>query len=252
MGVPNMRGRMGPEGKGTVKRFAKYFRVSLESGSEYDIPLDKAPKYLATALTVGKSLTAKIGLSSDTTKIRRVTPTSVSLVFGFLGFSRGDGPKDAPPVPKDATRQWTNEQGVKQTGEEYQKMSARLVCLSPEFLDLRVSGPLEYRFLEAKDPESGGDVMATWGTGKAAKRLRGFLNGIGMDLETDIIPVSENVLPFIEEEGLRRAMPFTVELGSNGWPETYTKLPKEFVKEYQTKLKAILKSDAKKAAEKDE
>ena len=231
MPIPRKRRQQGPSGHGTVKVLSKMVRVDLDEGGSFDIPKSNAPDYLIDNVKDTKVRRFDIGLSSDTTRLSKLSPLNGSFVVGFLGFSRGGRGPESPPIPKTGTGKYG----------EYRHMSALLQILMNAdngFKGMRTYGWLHYKFAEAE--EDGEIVAATWGHGIQSTRLNGFLQGIGLDFEVDSIPWSDNTLPFIEDEGVERAVPFTIKM-KDGWVEEYSVLPKELAGNARKALRKALK-----------
>jgi hypothetical protein len=79
---------------------------------------------------------------------------------------------------------------------------------------------LRYNFTDAGDGESTGIK----GTGKYSQQLSQFLEFGGIDFDTDTIPLSENVLPWIEKTLTDRSKTFMVVV-NDGYVSAFAPAP---------------------------
>jgi len=218
MPIPRGFTIQGPSGVAVVRLYKTKVNIEFaEDGSQYSLPRDACPDFLKKG---GKMY---VELSSDGGRLRRVRPVDEVVTVGFLGFTRPEG--SAIPVPQTKVREWRDKQTGTIRRRETLRFTAVMAILEEPWVGCRIYGPLEYRFRPKE--VNGETVMGI--PGRSARdylRLIGFLEAAGLDFEVDDIPVSDNVLPGLEELLLERQRPFLCTLGDTGWPEEYSKLPK--------------------------
>jgi hypothetical protein len=79
---------------------------------------------------------------------------------------------------------------------------------------------LRYLFTDAGDGETCGIRTG----GKHAQILANFLENAGLDFDVDTIPLSDNVLPWLESELVSRGARFMIVVG-NGYVDSYAPAP---------------------------
>ncbi len=180
-------------------------RVVFADESVYDVLAEDAPKWIVS----GKQ---QVKLGSDGTRIYYCAPERGTVKTRFLHFNK----KETDPAPAPYAVQ--GKSGISREGkpfaiEPHLEFSFALEILEGKYQGYQITGNLWYAFVPYTD-ELGI-------SGKGSKKLAEFLQAFGVDFEKDTLPLSENILPFLEAMLKERAVQVYVSL-KDGYVNSYS------------------------------
>jgi hypothetical protein len=169
---------------------------------------DIDPKTLPDGLISGQDYS--IRLDSAGVEIFSVRPLKCSVVLEFDRFS---AKKDEPPMPKVQKGGPREYEGKKYIAKDKLVFTAIFKIISKTYKGLEIPYVMDYTF---KQWENSNETAIPFGSKNKAKTLD-FLRLAGWNEETDIIPWSENVLPFLEKLLVPCKKPLLAAIDDKGW-----------------------------------
>lgn len=184
-----------------------YVYVTFEEtpGTTFKIFREDVPQYLLN-YSGGKLI---VTISSDAQKIYSARPAGGTHLVVLDSFVRKD--KSAVPVPY-------LQKGNVFEGKRFPDrlvFDALLRIIYGEFKDFIIPYQIGYAFNPSSSDPS---IAAICGTGM--KKCEDFLDKFGLDFMNDTIPMSENILPWLEKTLLSRGKKAMVELNKKGFVDT--------------------------------
>jgi len=194
MPVPQIRTyKKGPRGEALLKKLSKKIVVTLaKTGEVFEFPKDDED----VRCLIPKGGQVFVTLSSDKNTLMGVRPLKGAFYVKIKSFAAS---KDKEPTPR-------HYEGIgrKKDGEtypySYEGFTVILEIVKGDWKKSTIPSFLRYKFVDAGDGESAGIS----GTGKHTEILFNFLELAGIDMVIDTIPLSENVLPWLEQTLLAR------------------------------------------------
>jgi hypothetical protein len=212
MPVPKVRGyKKGPSGIATLTKTETKVTVVFEgSGDTYDFPIEGDRITCdVESIKPGKVFAA---LSADKTKLQSVRPASGTYRVKFVSLAKGE---NQPPTPK-------HYEGMGRRGDgttfpySFYGFTVLLEVTKGPWAGTIVTNMLRYLFVDAGDGETAGIRQG----GKNSSQLIQFLELAGLDLGADTIPLSDNVLPWLEKRLASSSMEFMVVI-NDGWIQSF-------------------------------
>lgn len=151
-----------------------------------------------------------IRLSGDGTDLYSLRPLSASVVVMFEKFI---GKKDEPPSPTIQKGGPREKDGKKWFQEDHLVFTALLKVVSKRYKGIEIPYIMDYTF---RQYENTSDTIIPFGN-KRKQQVVDFLKFFGWDPETDVIPFSENVLPFLEKLLHSKGVKVLATLDDKGW-----------------------------------
>lgn len=155
-------------------------------------------------------------VSGDKKKLWGVRPMEGSFFAKVDSFAHSE---DTLPTPK-------RYEGIgrKKNGEtfpyNYEAFDVLVRIQNGDWTDTIIPSQLRYLFTDAGDGESAGIRTG----GKHAQVLANFLENAGLDFDVDTIPLSDNVLPWLEAELTSRDEQFMI-IVDNGYIQSFAPSP---------------------------
>lgn len=159
-------------------------------------------------------------VSKDQTKLFDVRPMTGSYFVKVSGFAK---PKEQPPSPKSYEGMARRQDGTS-FKYAFEGFTVLLDVLKGEWKGTTIPSMLRYYFVDAGDGESAGIKTG----GKYSQQLAQFLEFAGLDFDTDTIPLSENVLPWLEKTLVDREAVFMIVL-EDGYVSAFAPAPEGVV-----------------------
>jgi len=155
-------------------------------------------------------------VSGDGSRLYSIRPLTGSFVVKFERFA---APEGELPAPKHYEQTFTADDGTTRRSS-YEGFTALLRITAGPWAGAILPSFLRYGFVDAGD----GVTTGLKSRGRHAERLAAFLEYAGLDLQSDTIPYSENVLPWLEKTLQERNHDFMVVV-DNGYVEGYGPAP---------------------------
>jgi len=214
MPVPSIRSyKKGPRGEATLKKLQKKIKVTLtKTGEEFEFPKDDEH----VTCTIAKGGNVFVTISSDKNVLMDVRPIKGAFYVKVKNFAAS---KDKEPAPRHYEGM-----GRKKDGEtfnySYEGFTVILEIIKGDWKGSTIPSFLRYKFVDAGDGESAGIS----GTGKHTEILFNFLELAGIDLDVDTIPLSENILPWLEQTLMARSSVFQA-IVADGYIQAFAPSP---------------------------
>ncbi len=209
----------GPSGVATLRVMAKHVIVVLD-GDEYSFNKDseKVPEALLNAPIAKNSAAfdASVTISARGDQLFNVRPADGSHVVKFKNFTHK---KDSPPVPKLIAAKFVPTDKGGFTIDEHLQCTAIFEIVGGKFKGMDLIYTMWYLW-----EDDGTGVALLEGFPKKLKENTDFLNEVGLDKE-DVIPFSDNVLPYLEELILGYDGELIATLNGKGWIDNIGPLP---------------------------
>jgi len=161
-------------------------------------------------------------VSKDRSKLFYVRPLVGSFFVRVEGFAHPEG---QPPSAKHYEGIATDRNG-KPFKYSYDGFTVLMKVLNGEWKGTTLTAMLRYYFHDAGD----GQTTGIRTEGKYSQQLAQFLEFAGIDFDNDTIPLSENVLPWLERTLVDREKPFMIVL-NNGFVDAFAPAPEIMVTE---------------------
>lgn len=155
-------------------------------------------------------------ISKDETKLFAVRPMTGSFFVKVDGFA---SPKDQPPSPRSYEGMARKDDGTS-FKYSFEGFTVLLKIQKGEWQDTIIPSMLRYYFMDAGDGNSTGIKT----TGKYSQQLAQFLDFAGLDFDNDTIPLSENVLPWLEKTLTDRNKTFMIVV-EDGYVSSFAPAP---------------------------
>lgn len=155
-------------------------------------------------------------VSGDKKKLWGVRPLSGSFFARVKGFVH---PDDQLPSPKRYEGMGRKKDGTTYP-YNYEAFSVLIEIQNGEWAGTIVPSQVRYLFADAGD----GEVAGIRTGGKHAEFLANFLENAGLDFDVDTIPLSDNILPWLEAELVSRQAEFMIVV-DNGYIQSYAPSP---------------------------
>lgn len=169
----------------------------------------------AEGVTVVLNQKVFVRLSSDGTMIYYCGPWDGLHPGEFLGFVRGRDQQIPVPIHKPGGERRRGRNGGWYITRDRDTFAMEFRLLAEPFAGVRTSTYFEYNFVIQQDGQVG------IAGGASARRLWSALASLGMNMDVETIPPSENVLPWLEQRLLELTANRQFLLGfDNGWLET--------------------------------
>lgn len=192
--------KKGPQGQARVVFGKKLVTVTLKDTQQQFSFEPGAIKSELPAKPVNGDYNVRIGF--DLSTLYSIQPWNATVVTEFIGFA---APENQPPVPKFPS----NRVGMTKAGVPYEKnylqMTALLRVIEPDTLEgMIVPVVLRYNFVASPDGSTGIGFTRS----KYTEFLMSFLDKASGDITTLNLPFSDNVLPALQAELLKRKRQF--------------------------------------------
>ena len=201
----------GPQGKANVSLLPNRMVQVVIEDQVYNVPLEGCP----SPVIEGEML---VSLSRDLSKMFSCRPFTGTFFAKFTGFSKKDDAHAPEPYLKKGGMR-TNRRGQKYFVEDALKFTAQFMVVNGQTRGVVYPYPMFYVFQQY---ENTGETMLIGGKARAV--VEEFLTLNGLDLITDSIPWSNNVLPWLEATLLQRNKFVTLTI-NNGWISSLGDLP---------------------------
>jgi len=155
-------------------------------------------------------------VATDGSRLYSIRPLTGSFV---VKFDRFFAPAGELPAPRHYESTFTADDGTTKLNT-YEAFTALLRITAGPWAGAILPSFLRYGFVDAGD----GVTTGLKSRGRHAERLAAFLEYAGLDLQSDTIPYSENVLPWLEKTLQERNHDFMVVV-DNGYVEGYGPAP---------------------------
>lgn len=162
----------------------------------------------------------RVSMSASGDKIFGMTPEKGTYIVRYDGMVAKEGQVPSPFVVKGGERK--RKDGGTFKAEDYLAFTVLLRIVSKENKGVHLPVQLTYSFEQYKDT---GETLILLGR-VAYERTAQFLEYAGIDFNTDTIPYSENILPWIDETLQKRNVKFQVSL-KDGYVDDMFQLAKE-------------------------
>jgi hypothetical protein len=179
-------------------------------------PAPSAPLPGEEASVTAPNMKVYAEVSGDKKKLFGVRPLTGSFFAKVVGFAHAE---DTLPAPKRYEGM-----GRKKNGEtfpyNFEGFNVLVEIQEGAWAGTVYPSMLRYLFTDAGDGETCGIRTG----GKHAQILANFLENAGLDFDVDTIPLSDNVLPWLESELVSRGARFMIVVG-NGYVDSYAPAP---------------------------
>lgn len=173
------------QGEGQVVVQGDRVIITIADRSYADVPKSALPEGIVSGETY------RVRLSGDGTELYSICPVSASVVVMFDRFA---SKKDEPPSPriqKGGPREYN---GKKWTADDKLVFTPILKVASKRFKGMEIPYVLDYTFRQFENTK---DTVIPYGS-KQKNKVLDFLRLFGWDDQEDVIPFSDNVLPFLQ------------------------------------------------------
>jgi hypothetical protein len=168
------------------------------------------------APTAAPNMKVYAEVSGDKKKLFGVRPLTGSYFAKVTGFAHAE---DTLPAPKRYEGMGRKKDGTT-FPYNFEGFNVLVEILEGDWKGTVYPSMLRYLFMDAGDGETCGIRTG----GKHAQVLANFLENAGLDFDVDTIPLSDNVLPWLEAELVSRGKRFMIIIG-NGYVDSYAPSP---------------------------
>lgn len=179
--------------------------IQLEEGERYVVPYDMSA---VGEVTDGRY---RVSMSSDGSTLFGITPSTGTFIVRYDGMVGQEGKLPTPKLVQGGPRK-TRDGKKTWLAPDYLAFTVLLRVLSKNCKRMIIPYQLNYSFEQYKDTN---ETVIPLGT-KMLERTASFLQLAGMDFNTDSIPFSDNILPFLDDLFASRNTKFQVVL-KNGY-----------------------------------
>lgn len=219
MSIPLLQTRSyGPRGAGVIYDAGEFYQIHADGNP---------PKVYTVSKDVGKFVTKVVlapnrvlfRLSGDEDQLWGCGPLDGSFIARFSGFSKGES--DLVPVPKfdPGGEVRENKKGGRYTTKPKHVFNVNWVLLSPPWDGVVVTRKYDYVFRLERQSQQ---IVISGGV--PARRLWELLEVSGIDMDREIIPVQENVLPWLEKRFSTEARTVILKV-EDGWVNDISPMP---------------------------
>lgn len=218
MPIPTVRQTFrGPKGAAQYRRTDDMVEITFNnSGETYAFPRNEDSIWCLDDVNRVDSGEVFAQLTTNKKALQNIRPLVGTYWVKVSHFAKG---KNQPPAPKRYEGM-----GRRADGESfkysYDGFTVLLEVVRGTWEGTILPTMLRYNFTDAGDGESTGIK----GTGKYSAQLSQFLEFAGIDFDTDSIPLSENVLPWIERTLIDRGKTFMVVV-NDGYVSAFAPAP---------------------------
>ena len=217
-----LKANYGPSGLGSVRFNKQYVKVVSEGGDTWTISYENVDPTIVQ--THRKA--CYFQLSPDETVLMAMRPWDGRHVCQFAGFTRRGEEEEAEPfMRKGGKRERPNPKSgkiSKWVEPDRLRFTAVFTIVGGDWEDNGLLYGIDYLFRRASD----GSTILSSNRAGWLERLENFLDLCGFDRDSESIPFSDNVLPYLEALLLERAKknPIWVQV-ENGWPRAIERVP---------------------------
>jgi hypothetical protein len=218
MPVPTVRQNFrGPKGAADYVRGEDVVEITFKkSGDTFAFPRDEENIWCLDEVDSIDSGEVFAQVTRDGKRLQNIRPLVGTFWVQLDGFAKGEG---QPPAPKSYEGMARRDDGTS-FKYSFEGFTALLKVVRGNWEGVIIPTMLRYNFTDAGDGESTGIK----GTGKYSQQLSQFLEFGGIDFDTDTIPLSENVLPWIEKTLTDRSKTFMVVV-NDGYVSAFAPAP---------------------------
>ena len=155
-------------------------------------------------------------LTRDKRKLQNIRPLTGSFWVKVSKFAKG---QNQPPAPRSYEGMARKDDGTS-FKYSFEGFTILLEIVRGNWEGTIVPTMMRYNFIDAGD----GEATGIKGTGKYSAQLSQLLEFAGIDFDTDTIPLSENVLPWIEKTLIDRDKTFMIVV-ENGYVAAFAPAP---------------------------
>lgn len=155
-------------------------------------------------------------VSGDKKKLFGVRPLTGSFFAKVVGFAHAE---DVLPAPKRYEGMGRKKDGTT-FPYNFEGFNVLVEITEGAWVGTIYPSMLRYLFTDAGDGETCGIRTG----GKHAQILANFLENAGLDFDVDTIPLSDNILPWLEAELVSRGARFMIVVG-NGYVDSFAPAP---------------------------
>jgi hypothetical protein len=182
----------GPKGASQYVRTDDIVEITFnKSGETYAFPRHEDNIYCLNDVNNIDSGEVFAQITRDKKKLQNIRPLVGTFYVKVKGFAKGE---NQPPAPKHYEGMGRKDDGTS-FKYSYEGFTTLLEVERGNWKGVIIPTMMRYNFADAGDGESTGIK----GTGKYSQQLSQFLEFAGIDFDADTIPLSENVLPFLEK-----------------------------------------------------
>jgi hypothetical protein len=205
----------GPSGPATIKVTPKVIEVKMD-GNKYLEPFRFDRASYKGVVVAGHGYAR---ISSDTEVLYGLRPLTGNYFVKFKEFSHK---KEEAPLPRTMKERVGVTNGKPWKIEEHIEFTALVTITQGEWEGAELPINLWYHFREY---QSTGLTEQIIGRSKSKVLLDNFLINGGIDMDTDTLPWSENVLPELQARLKKASAEFLVNLNAKGYIETISPAP---------------------------
>ncbi len=239
MPIPSIEVRSrGPRGEATLTKFPDTLDVTFQADGQtlsfsrrdpeaigFDVESVPFPETPATTAGIStaegaapSAPTMKVfaDVSGDKKKLYSVRPLVGSFFVKVVGFAHAE---DTLPAPKRYEGMGRKKDGTT-FPYNFEGFNILVEIQEGSWIGTIYPSMLRYLFTDAGDGETCGIRTG----GKHAQILANFLENAGLDFDVDTIPLSDNVLPWLESELVSRGARFMIVVG-NGYIDSFAPAP---------------------------